>query len=505
MPAPNLPQLVKPGAKPEENPHAPAEELDTPPQPDKKSPEHVKQCWVALNKMVVFDIVETAIRSEAKENNNNITDSGQDESRSTTPDSVSSRNTARSVDEFGADSGKAALSGCESQNNGDKSRKRKCDSYSASANASVPSSSAKYVEQTFSFNFERVSMNESCAVPKRPRSSDCASGDISTDLVPAKQRRKSAEINRSYSAETYFEGNRQTDNPFSARSLTKEGNDQARKQAKESGSGTSSREWESQPSSRQVHGPPYYKTVTAVQSTRGAQRIDTGDKKMSKLRGTPSPTNSNDITKRNVTSLSSHHSGGSPVHDFPANNVSSITHLVQSQRTTIDYGRNEILAGSSMKLGLHSTTSSAHQAPAAIRSRCSVSVNNQCAPNNTRDNNGDREIRRKRTKVDNSTTANYEPLTSARSTSALDGGNVVSLFSANERDARSSPRLGWIAVSKIDVHNLFSSVVDSMMAEEEERESNEKSRRGGKCEDKAPSESPSASPAPPDGRPRSSL
>ena len=508
VPAPNLPQLVKPGAKPGENPRAPAEELDTPPpQPDKNSPEHVKQCWVALNKMVVFDIVETAIRSEAKENNNNITDSGQDESRSTTPDSVSSRNTARSVDDVGSDSRKAALGGCESQNNSDKSRKRKCDPYSASANASVPSSSAKYVEQTskdFSFNFERVSMNESCAVPKRPRSSDCASGDISTDMVPAKQRRKSAEINRSYSAETYFEGNRQTDSPFTARSWTKEGNDQARKQTKESGSGTSSRERASQPSSRQAHGPPYYKSVTAGQSTRGGQRPDgTGDKKMSKLRRTPSPTNRNDITKRKVTSLSSHHSGGSPVHDLPANNVSSITHLVQSQRTTIDYGRNEILAASSMKLGLHSTTSPAHQAPAAIRSRCSVSVNNQCALNDTRDNNGDREIRRKRTKVDSSTTANYGPLTSARSTGALDGGNVVSLFSANERDARSSPRLGWIAVSKIDVHNLFNSVVDSMMAEEEERESTEKSRRGGKCVDKAPSESPSASPAPPGGRPRS--
>ena len=512
VPAPNLPQLVKPGAKPEENPRAPAEELDTPPQADKNSPEHVKQCWVALNKMVVFDIVETAIRSEAKENNNNITDSGQDESRSTTPDSVSSRYTARSVDDVGSDSRKAALSGCESQNSSDKSRKRKCDSYSAPANTSVPSSSVKCVEQTskdFSFNFERVSMNESCAVPKRPRSSDCASGDISTDMVPAKQRRKSAEINRSYSAETYFEGNRQTDNPFTARSWTKEGNDQARKQAKESRSGTSGREWESLPSSRQAHGPPHYKSVTAGQSARGGQRSDvTGDKKMSKLRGTPSPTNSNDVTKRNVTSLSSQHSGGSSVHDPPTNNVSSITHLVQSQRTTIDYGRNEILAAkqaqaSSTKLGLHSTTSPAHQAPAAIRSRCGVSVNNQYALNDTRDNNGDREIRRKRTKVDSSTTANYEPLTSARSAGGLDGGNVVSLFSTNERDARSSPRLGWIAVSKIDVHNLFSSVVDSMMAEEEERESYEKSRQGGKCVDKAPSESPSASPAPPGRRPAS--
>ena len=511
-PALNLPQLVKPGAKPEENSCASTELVGN--TSDKRSQERGKQCWVALNKMVVFDIVDSAILSEAKENNNNVTDGGHDQSRSTTPDSVSSRSTSGNLDDVGSDSKKTAVSGCDSQDKSNKSRKRKCDS-SSTSNASTPQSSGKYVEETFKdfpLNFERVSMNESCAVPERPRSSDCASGDINTDILPIKQRRKSAEINRSYSAETYFDGNRQTGNPFTDKSFTsKGGNDQSRKQAKER-SPARGKEWESQAAGRQTHDrmSPYYKSVTAGQSMagRGGQRSDgAGDRKTPRSRGTPSPPGSRNINnkRKSPTSLSSQHSGGSPVHDLSMNNVSSIMHLVQSQRTTIDYGRNEILAAkqaNSTKLGLHSSTSPTHQAPAAIRSRCGVSVNNQYALNDTRDNNGDSEIRRKRTKVDSSsTTNNNEPMTSAYR--GLDACKAVSLFSANERgdltkDARSSPRLGWIAVSKPDVQKLFNSVVDIMMAADaEEAASPQKSRESAT---KPHSGSPSASPAPPGGR-----
>ena len=305
--------------------------------------------------------METTILSEAKENNN-ITDGGHDDSRSTTPDSVSSRNTSGNLDDVGSNPKKNTVSGCDSQDNSNKSRKRKCDSSSTASNACTPQSSGKYGEQTlkdFAFNFERVSMNESCAVPKRPRSSDCASGDINTDMFPIKQRRKSAEINRNFSSETCFDGYRQTDNHLAAKNFTaKEGNDRARKEAKD----RIGKEWESQAAGRQAPGrmSPYYRSVTAGQSIagRGGQRSDgAGDRKTSRSRGTPSsPTGSSDNKRKSSTSLSSQHLGGSPVHDLSMNNVSSITHLVQSQRTTIDYGRNEILAAkqaSSFKLGLH--------------------------------------------------------------------------------------------------------------------------------------------------------
>ena len=96
-------------------------------------------------------------------------------------------------------------------------------------------------------------------------------------------------------------------------------------------------------------------------------------------------------------------------------------------------------------------------------------------------------------------------MTSARG--GLDACRAVSLFSANERgdltkDARSSPRLGWIAVSKADVSRLFNSVVDSMMAAEaaEEVVSTQKSRESAA---KPRFGSPSASPAPPSERSRS--
>ncbi len=476
----HMPHLVKPGSKSGSGKTTDGEDPDSSDRTMTTNtaasaadagdrPEHVKQCWVALNKMMVFDIVETAIQAEAKESNNNVCGS---DSRSGTPDSVSSRNSSNVVvddDDDDDDDEQVGLRSRKEPESGDaKSRKRKCDDSSSHASAS-----GKYAKQTardFPLGLERVSMNESCGVPKRPRSSDCTSGDIiNTDISPPKQRRKSAEINRSNSSETYFVGNKKQASDNHPIGKSDQGQKRAQdKEGKEAESRATpaariSHDHRVLPHSRSV------RSVTAGQPVGRAGHTSLGDKASIKSRSSPALPDESLSNKRKLASTStSQHAGASRVHDLP---TSSITHLVQSQRTTIDYGRTsneKILAvkqAGTKKLNLHSATPSAHQAAAAVRSRSGVPVNNQYVLDDTRDNNGDREIKRKRSKFDNA--ALKEPLPIAGS--GLDScSRPVSLCSTDEsnesKDARSSPRLGWVAVSKADVHNLFNSVVDSMMA-----------------------------------------
>ena len=132
-------------------------------------------------------------------------------------------------------------------------------------------------------------------------------------------------------------------------------------------------------------------------------------------------------------------------------------YLGDDQGPSIDRAKKEKIATAKQEnmKGVHALTP-------VIRSSCPMSENNnQCVLGDTKDRGG-------RSNMQPGGGAGHE--SSARQTREDTGHTtkhgLVPVTSATTKDARSSPRLGWVAVSKIDVHNIFDSVVDSMIADD---------------------------------------
>ncbi len=422
----------------------------------------VKQCWVALNKMVVFDIVEDAIRSEAKEDNNNVTYNC--EHNSTSPRAPISSSTAKSQlsdNDRSRSPNEESFSG--NGNDKDALRKRKCDSPISNS-----SSKTKCVDRTPSKSassniesllcYEPVNINDSCKAPKRPRSSESAPTD--PHAFAKQPRRKSADMEDALHQQRY------DISAFSRKLSSKSGQSDQAGFNKESLAVMRRSDLHVMRYSPSAHGPlgnllPLTQTTaghsTTLTSSRG-HRSNEGAKSGTRgKQGQARPPSRGSSSSKTSSSRST--PIGSPVHDLVYN--TSSTHLGQSQITPIDYGSKDFFAAKQENLRrLHSMNPS-------IRSQCSLPENNQYALGDTSQNRSPDSSCKKRPFNKDS-----DRLTSANMSCGLDSSQALTLSSpmssgGDGKDARSSPRLGWIAVSKADVHSLFDSVVDSMMAAED--------------------------------------
>ncbi len=423
----------------------------------------VKQCWVALNKMVVFDIVETAIRSEAKEDNNNVTYNC--EHNSTAPRAPISSSTAKSQlndNDRSRSPNEDNMSG-DLYSGSESDRKRKCDSpisYSSSKTKCVDRTPSKSGSSNIEslLCYEPVNINDSCKAPKRPRSSESAATD--PQALAKQPRRKSADM------EDALHHQRHDNSAFSRKMSSKSGQSDQAGFNRESLAVLRRSDLQVVRYSPSAHGPfgnllPLTQTTAGhsatLTSSRGHRSNEGGKSGARGKQGQARPPSRGSPSSKNSSSRST--PIGSPVHD-PVHNTSS-THLGQSQITPIDYGSKDIFAAK------QENVRRLHPMNPSIRSQCSLPENNQYALGDTSRNGSPDSSCKKRPFNKDS-----DRVTSVNTSSGLDSSQALTLSSpvssgGDSRDARSSPRLGWIAVSKADVHSLFDSVVDSMMAAED--------------------------------------
>ncbi len=136
----------------------------------------------------------------------------------------------------------------------------------------------------------------------------------------------------------------------------------------------------------------------------------------------------------------------------------SMHHLGQGQRYSIDPATNQKCAAKQENIkGVHAATP-------LIRSPSSMSENNQCAPGGVTDSAN---------KTSKGLTASDRASARSPHLPARSEVGVLSVTSAqtagtdDSRDSsRASPRLGWIAVSKAEVHTIVDSVVEKMMLDD---------------------------------------